>query len=756
MADFYNLINARIERSGRSKKDKEKEMEKVDQLFHEENEEHYSHSSTPTPTFSGNLDLDSFIIGEEEIKSKNSSNNDERTDKYLSQELGKEFEDKDFFKEINEFDFLSLEKMPIKNQNRVLRNEYLEIRGKLSEFNDEMNQKNRKLRSYSVESEQLKKQHKMMKDTIRFIASMLPDGSDLKHKLDTNNWKIEDIKDALAESLDFVTNRVRNADQYVQNQLSGMEETVAKYKKVLAMELNEKNLLSQEVDTKNATINELSQTIKNLEAKLFDMDAKLKNTLSQKKEEPKETEEERMRREKIELLRKKEQELLELKMQLEGTSHHSSVDSVIDSNIDSTVQPNNQVEIEIESQKQEEIITDSKPSDHKNDDVYEIDKLIEDSYENNHNHISDETKQENSFDPINDDSFENEDVNEEEFHPEEDDYVDDEEIEYEEEEESPTFDPDDDDFDIDAILEKKLKIKNNDHQNSDKKDDNNKTNDTYSNQAKESQRDDIVIPTNIDDHIRVLNDKRIFVIRVIGDNGFARNQEIADFIEKDTEGIRVFSSKGKFQKQEVTNTTRGLADSEYLSSQKVEMGGRNGHNFKVYELTNMGKAIYKHLFNKIPVIPESQLVVKQHASLEHGYLIKETVFEFENMGYKVYTDRKDCRYDLPNGDHKVFDLVIEKDGKKQMIEVERGTHTDKDFFKAMNKVYEITKDFYFVCPSDSVMYDKTRRQWYLWMKKDMGGANDPRIKELVSLNLTTLAMLKKEPKPKTVWKTTKF
>ena len=83
------------------------------------------------------------------------------------------------------------------------------------------------------------------------------------------------------------------------------------------------------------------------------------------------------------------------------------------------------------------------------------------------------------------------------------------------------------------------------------------------------------------------------------------------------------------------------------------------------------------------------------------------------------------------GADKDFDLIIEKDGEKAYIEVERGTHTDEDFFNAMDKIYQVMQNlevepaqFHFVSPNEQTLFGKTKRQFFLWIKQRLGGIDE--------------------------------
>ena len=119
------------------------------------------------------------------------------------------------------------------------------------------------------------------------------------------------------------------------------------------------------------------------------------------------------------------------------------------------------------------------------------------------------------------------------------------------------------------------------------------------------------------------------------------------------------------------------------------------------------------------------------------------------MGYKVYTDLEDVTFKIDPKHRKVFDFIVENDeGKLMHIEVERGTHTQEDFSYAMDKIYEITKDFYFICPNEQVKNKNTKKKFFTWVTKSLGGIQNADV----TLNMLTIEQLRK--KPKNLWEVT--
>ena len=267
----------------------------------------------------------------------------------------------------------------------------------------------------------------------------------------------------------------------------------------------------------------------------------------------------------------------------------------------------------------------------------------------------------------------------------------------------------------------------------------------------EDDGDDLVL-MNVEGYIEALNDESRFVLKIIGEFGFSRNNELKIYLEQNPEGQALFTRGNKFSYPEMSQVVKHLRDTQLLDSEQVKLGGRGGgSNFIVFELSKLGKAVYKKMSGKKPVVSEKKLITNQHASVEHGYLIKDSAALFQEIGYNVLMDRDDVSIKLANGQRKDFDMILEKDGVKKYIEVERGTHSKDDFFEAMNKIKEVTNEFYFVCPNEQVKFGKTKRMFFQWITEELGGIDKAKG---LAVNFTTYEALKDKKKQKNPWETT--
>lgn len=265
----------------------------------------------------------------------------------------------------------------------------------------------------------------------------------------------------------------------------------------------------------------------------------------------------------------------------------------------------------------------------------------------------------------------------------------------------------------------------------------------------EKEEVDDLFDDTIDAYLQNLSVQQEFLLTVIGKTGISRNSDLKDYLKNDPLGQQYYFIGKKYNSNALNRDIAELRDKSILSDEQVSYGGKGGGTFNVYELSKTGKSCFKKITNDNPVIPEKKRIVAHHASLEHGYLIKDSAKIFREMGHKVYTDLEDVTFKIDPKHRKVFDFIVEdEEGKLMYIEVERGTHTQDGFSEAMDKIYEITKEFYFICPNEQVKNKNTKKKFFTWVTKTLGGIQNADV----ILNMTTIEQLRK--KPKNLWEVT--
>lgn len=265
----------------------------------------------------------------------------------------------------------------------------------------------------------------------------------------------------------------------------------------------------------------------------------------------------------------------------------------------------------------------------------------------------------------------------------------------------------------------------------------------------EKEEVDDLFDETIDVYLQNLSVQQEYLLTIVGKTGISRNSDLKDYLKEDALGQQYYYIGKKYNSNALNRDIAELRDKGILSDEQVSYGGKGGGTFNVYELSQTGKSCFKKITSDNPVVPEKKRIVGHHASLEHGYLIKDSAKLFREMGYKVYTDLEDVSFKIDPRHRKVFDFIVEdEEGKLLHIEVERGTHTQEGFSNAMDKIYEITKDFYFICPNEQVKNKNTKKKFFTWVTKTLGGIQNADV----TLYMTTIENLRK--KSKNLWEVT--
>jgi len=792
MFDIFKLIRADVER-----------------------EERPVQKQPPAPAKDNRLKLDSFIIGEEdskleqlntpekpERKKKTSLDKEKLGASSLDREIGATSQSKDFLSDIVKIDYVKLDKKPKDQQLKILKKEYLLMLDRIGEISKEFSKVDKSFQEQSVDYESMKKTIAKLKEFIRIIGNMMPDGMELKAILETPAWNIDEIEDDLIGRLNFVINRAKNIDEYVDEATLNLRNQVQGLQNKLTKTENRNLELEQEVD------------------QLYD---RLDRAIYAEDEDENVYEE----------------------------SEYTSEEEITEEQYDDDVYE--------EEGYEEDIYEDTDSEDYDDDDVYEtpislnrtaheeeeeIDEDDEDIYETPSHHSKKETQKSDDFNDIYSseygDAFEDDDEEPVKLTPSKPSRPtskptaprakEKQQLEEKRNTSRPVSKKETSSKDThhkqsstpsnpprvkkeqettkrpqssrptrneqlspnegkaparkNETEQRKQRPQQREEKRTTRPERTTRTDETATtNESRERSKrpqrperttrpersarperkssrpepveevatnkrelDDTYNPNqvmDVDPYLESLTNEAKYIIRLVGELGVSRNAELREVLHEREDAKEFFFNGTKFQKNNMTNSVNDLINAQIFTNEQINLGSR-GSIFKVYELTDLGKHIYFALSNEIPVKSEMAMLVRQHASAEHGFLIKDSADIFKKMGYTVYTDHKDLRHDLEGGKRKDFDLIIEKGDEKCFIEVERGTHSDSDFFNAMDKIRKITEEFYFICPSEDILFNKTKRQFFMWIQKHLGGMDQARG---IKANFTTFGKLKEGKKP---------
>lgn len=183
------------------------------------------------------------------------------------------------------------------------------------------------------------------------------------------------------------------------------------------------------------------------------------------------------------------------------------------------------------------------------------------------------------------------------------------------------------------------------------------------------------------------------VIEAIGVFGFSEKADILNHIK-----TKYLDISEESLDQKLIKTLEELKISDIVSKERINTGIRM---FFVYNITETGEKIYTN-YAKSPktfVESESEKLLRMHASLKHGYTIKDSAKILVQLGYKdvTYTEEEN-KITLDNGDIYIPDIIgtDHKTGEKMYFEVEFGFHSQSEFDAKCNKIAKISSTINFI------------------------------------------------------------
>lgn len=229
--------------------------------------------------------------------------------------------------------------------------------------------------------------------------------------------------------------------------------------------------------------------------------------------------------------------------------------------------------------------------------------------------------------------------------------------------------------------------------------------------------------------IKNMSDVAWAVIEAIGVKGYSEKNDIIQYIKSKIQDVSDASIDNALMELKTTNA---------IDRERISTGWRS---FYVYELTDTGVRIFKESgkFEGEPVLCEKRRLIKQHATAQHGYGIKDVAMILsEELGYiDVSYDREKTQIELPNGDIYIPDVVgiNPATGEKEYFEYELAHHTQVDFGEKCTKMRMVTNKLHFIVPTN-IERRKIQNQLNMWL---LSKGNPENIKTYV----TTTRNLKK-------------
>ena len=117
----------------------------------------------------------------------------------------------------------------------------------------------------------------------------------------------------------------------------------------------------------------------------------------------------------------------------------------------------------------------------------------------------------------------------------------------------------------------------------------------------------------------------------------------------------------------------------------------------MYSLSDLGKEVFRKKEGSFPPKDEMTRIREMHATLPHGFCIKDTASVLNGLGYTdICMDSTQNSVTVADGRRYVPDITATFDGKKTYWEVELGHHHDNDMADKLAKASLVAKTVYIV------------------------------------------------------------
>lgn len=234
---------------------------------------------------------------------------------------------------------------------------------------------------------------------------------------------------------------------------------------------------------------------------------------------------------------------------------------------------------------------------------------------------------------------------------------------------------------------------------------NNQNNKNQSAQVKTNDSNSSIVyynntPYDINEVYNNVDMQQMKILEIMGENGFSETNDIVDKCAQ----LQELGSHTVIRDTMKTMTTNMLLETETISTPIRK-------KLTLYSMTPVGAAIYKKEFGRKPVKDEKTKIKEMHATLQHGYCIKDTAKILGDLGYSnVSMNSSENSIEVANNRRYVPDIVANFDAKtKTYWEVELGHHHDGDFFEKMEKAAKVTSTVYVVV-NDVQTWEKVKKQ----------------------------------------------
>lgn len=224
-------------------------------------------------------------------------------------------------------------------------------------------------------------------------------------------------------------------------------------------------------------------------------------------------------------------------------------------------------------------------------------------------------------------------------------------------------------------------------------------------------------------------------LQIMAFEGISEEPELINTVRN----VILFSTGKPVSDDSIRRSIQYLDWNELIQTNEVNTGVRR---FKIHRLAPNGYLFANHVFHKEPVESEYNRFIREHASVHHGYLIKDVkkILADKEIYDDISTERSKNFFRIGNGMACIPDVVCKNGKERVYYEVECGTHKQQDFNYKCSKLTALTCKIIIIGQNRKIVGGILKRQVETWIDKEW----DALIKKDVEVYLTTISDLKND------------
>ena len=209
-----------------------------------------------------------------------------------------------------------------------------------------------------------------------------------------------------------------------------------------------------------------------------------------------------------------------------------------------------------------------------------------------------------------------------------------------------------------------------------------------------------------------IGDLGMKTLQILAYEGNSEEPELINAVRN----VILFSTGKPVSEDSIRRSIQSLWSNGLIERKEVNTGVRR---FNILKLLSNGKMFANHVFDKTPVESEWEELEREHARVEHGYLIKDTKKILEEKGVydSITTGRTENRIRISDDRSCIPDIACTLGDGCDFYEVECGTHNQKDFDYKCDKLVRLTKILIFVSQNRYVLKKAITKQVEHWIGK---------------------------------------